>query len=100
MSDGQWMFAAGMAGVLVTMALALVRSVRGPDVFDRILAANSFGTCTVLFIAVMGFLTGRPAFLDMALVYALISFIGTIAVLRFIKFGGMGDTEAEREAVR
>lgn len=100
MTQPEMMFASAMVGVLVTMGLALVRSIRGPDVFDRILAANSFGTCTVLFIAVMGYLAGRPAFLDLALVYALISFIGTIAVLRFINFGGMGENEAEREAAR
>lgn len=100
MTADEMMFGSAMLAVLATMALALVRSIRGPDVFDRILAANSFGTCTVLFIAVMGYLTGRPAFLDLALVYALISFIGTIAVLRFIKFGGMGETVDEREAAR
>ena len=65
--------------------------------FDRILAANMVGTSTVMFIAVLGFLTGRPDFLDLALVYALISFIGIIAVLRFIKYGGLGEVEAGRE---
>ena len=92
------MFIAAMIGVLVTMVLALVRALKGPDVFDRILAANMFGTATVLFIAVIGFLTRRPDFLDMALVYALISFIGIIAVLRFIKFGGLEEDDARREA--
>lgn len=92
------MFIAAMIGVLLTMVLALVRALKGPDVFDRILAANMFGTATVLFIAVIGFLTRRPDFLDMALVYALISFIGIIAVLRFIKFGGLEEDDARREA--
>ncbi|MFV1986046.1 MAG: monovalent cation/H+ antiporter complex subunit F [Gemmatimonadota bacterium] len=87
------MFAAAMAGILVTMALALIRASRGPTVFDRILALNMFGTKTVLLISVMGFLTGRPDFLDLALVYALMNFIGVIAVLRFSWYGHFGDPE-------
>lgn len=84
------MFAAAMVGVLVTMLLALVAAVRGPTVYDRILAVNMFGTKTVLLIAVAGFLAGRPEFLDLALVYALVNFIGTIAVLKFARFGSLG----------
>lgn len=90
------MFEAAMIGVLVTMLLAIVRALKGPTVFDRILGANMFGTSTVLFIAVLGFLTGRPDFLDMALLYALMNFIGVIAVLRFIKLDGLGDIPEDR----
>jgi len=82
------MFIAATAAVLVTMALALFRSLRGPSVFDRILAINTFGTLTVILISVHGFMTGRPEFLDLALVYALINFIGTIAVTRSTAGGG------------
>jgi multicomponent Na+:H+ antiporter subunit F len=81
------MFAAATIGILVTMAMALTRAFMGPTVYDRILAVNVFGTKTVLLIAVLGFLAGRPEFLDIALVYALISFIGTVAVLRFVRHG-------------
>ena len=90
------MFVAAMIGVLVTMLLALVRAVVGPTVYDRILAVNMFGTKTVLLIAVLGFLTGRPDFLDLALVYVLINFIGTIAILKFVHYGDMdrGSQEA------
>ena len=48
-----------MLGILVTMLIALIAAVRGPSVFDRILAINMFGTKTVLLIAVSGFLTGQ-----------------------------------------
>lgn len=78
------LFSATVA-VLVIMSLALVRAFIGPSVYDRILAVNMFGTKTVLFIAFYGFLTERPEFLDIALVYALINFIGVIAVLNFVK---------------
>ena len=84
------MFAAAAIAILITMALALVRAVMGPTVYDRILAANMFGTKAVLMIAVVGFLAGRPDFLDIALVYALINFIGTIAVLKVFKYNDLG----------
>ena len=90
------MLVATMVAILVTMGLALARAALGPTVFDRILALNMFGTKTVLLIAVIGFLTGRPSFLDLALVYALINFIGTLAVLKFFRYrdlGHSGDAE-------
>ncbi len=83
------MFATAMLGVLVTMFLALLAAMRGPTVFDRILAINMFGTKTVLLIAVSGFLVGRPEWLDLALVYALVNFVGTVAVLKFVRFGNL-----------
>ena len=84
------MFAVAMLGVLAAMLLALVAAVRGPTVFDRILALNVFGTKTVLLISVSGFLSGRPEWLDLALVYALVNFVGVIAVLKFVRFGDLG----------
>ncbi|CAA6808881.1 MAG: Multiple resistance and pH regulation protein F precursor [uncultured Thiotrichaceae bacterium] len=79
------MFGFSCLALLVVMGVALVRAFAGPSVYDRILAVNMFGTKTVLFLAVFGFFTGRPDFLDIALVYALINFIGVIAVLRFVE---------------
>ena len=84
------MFAAAMVAVAITMSLALARALLGPTVYDRILALNVFGTKTVLFIAVAGFLFGRPEFLDIGLVYALINFIGTVAVLKLMHYGELG----------
>lgn len=83
------MFGAAMAGVLVTMVLALIRAIAGPTVPDRILAVNMFGTKTVLLIAVSGFLMGRPEFLDLALVYTLVNFVGVIAVTKYVRFGNL-----------
>lgn len=84
------MFAAASIAVLVVMAMALARAVLGPTVYDRILAVNSFGTLAVVLIAVFGFLTARPEFLDIALLYALINFIGTIAVTKYVGFSHLG----------
>tara|TARA_B110000263_G_C15048315_1_gene391818 strand:- start:61 stop:369 length:309 start_codon:yes stop_codon:yes gene_type:complete len=83
------MFSAAAIAILVTMAMALARAFIGPTLFDRILAGNMFGTKTVLMIAVLGFLMGRPEFLDIALVYALINFIGVIALLKYFKYGNL-----------
>ncbi len=81
---------------LVTMALALVRAVLGPTVYDRVLAVNMFGTKTVLLLSVVAFLAGRPDFLDLALAYALINFIGVLAVLEFFRTCKSRDDAARR----
>lgn len=86
-------YAISCGAVLVSMSLLILRAMKGPTVFDRILSINVFGTLTVVMIGLYGFLEGRPEFLDIALVYALINFIGTIAVTKFIKFKRLGDSE-------
>lgn len=75
--------------LLAVMALVLVRALKGPTVYDRILAVNMFGTKTVLLLALMAFISNRLDVLDIALAYALINFIGTIAVLRFFEYDRM-----------
>lgn len=80
------MFAIATFSIVVAMSLALARAFLGPSLYDRVLAGNSFGTKTVLLIGVMGFLTGRPDFLDIALLYALINFAATLAILRFFSY--------------
>lgn len=72
--------------ILITMGLALIRIMAGPTTYDRILAMNVFGTKTVLLIAVIAFLAGRPEFIDIAIVYALINFVGIVAILKFFEY--------------
>lgn len=86
------MFTAATMAVSVTMALILIRAFLGPTVYDRVLAVNAFGTVTVLIIGLIGFLTERPEFLDIALLYALINFVGTIAILKFFRYRALGRT--------
>jgi multicomponent Na+:H+ antiporter subunit F len=81
--------------ILVTMILALIRAMLGPTVFDRVLALNMFGTKTVLLICVIGFLTDRTDFLDLALLYSLMNFIGMVALLRFSEYGSFREEGAE-----
>ncbi len=84
------MFIAAAAALLVALGLTLVRAFLGPTVFDRAQAANTIGTIAVLLLAVIGFLTGRPEFLDLSIVYGLLNLIGTIAVLKYFEYGGLG----------
>lgn len=85
------LFAAATAALLVTLLLMVARLVLGPTVLDRLQAANAIGTVAMLLLATIGFLQGRPDFLDLALVYGLLNIIGTIAVLKFFKHGDLGD---------
>ncbi|MBX3704382.1 MAG: hypothetical protein KF822_11470 [Steroidobacteraceae bacterium] len=79
------MYYVAATAILVTMALALLRALLGPTVYDRVLAVNMFGTKTVLLVSILAFLSGRPDFLDLALAYALINFVGVLAVLEFFQ---------------
>ena len=85
------MFAAATLGLLVALLLVVVRAALGPSVFDRVQAANTIGTLAMLLLSVFGFLTGRPEFLDLVLVYGLLNVIGTVAVLKFFRYGNLGD---------
>ena len=89
------MFAAAAIAILVALVLALVRAIAWPTVFDRALAANSIGTLCMMMLAVFGFLTERPEFLDLAILYGLLNVIGTIAVLKFFRYGDLGDPGGE-----
>ena len=77
------MLVAATIAILVVMILGIIRGIVGPTLYDRILAVNMFGTKTVLLISILGFVMGRPDFLDIAIVYALINFISVIGVLHF-----------------
>jgi multicomponent Na+:H+ antiporter subunit F len=90
------MFAAAALALLVTLALSITRAILGPTVFDRVLAGNTVGTVAMMLLAVIGFLTGRPEFLDLAITYGLLNVVGTIVVLKFFRQGDLGDPGEER----
>ncbi len=90
------MFAAAAAAILAALALAITRAIKGPTVFDRVLAGNSVGTLAIMLLAVFGFLTERPEFLDIGLTYGLLNIIGTLAVLKFFRHGDLAyDSEED-----
>ena len=85
------MFYVATISIMIAFILVLVRLFLGPTLYDRVLALNAFGTLAVLMISVVGFLFGRPDFLDIALLYALLNFIGTIEILKFFRYKEIGD---------
>lgn len=82
------MIFAALLAVVAAMVLVLVRLFAGPSVYDRVLAVNSFGTKTVLFLALFAFLIGRPDAIDIAILYAALNLVATIAVLKFVRYRG------------
>jgi multicomponent Na+:H+ antiporter subunit F len=83
------MFAGAAGAITIALLLAVVRAIKGPTVFDRALAGNAVGMLAILMLAVVGFLTGRPEFLDIGLTYGLLNLIGTLAVLKFFRHGDL-----------
>lgn len=87
------MMIAALAACAVSIVLALIRTGLGPTAFDRILAVNAIGTVIILAIALHGFVMGRPEFIDISILYAVINFIGTFAVLKLFSTGSLGDAK-------
>jgi multicomponent Na+:H+ antiporter subunit F len=74
-------------GVILTVVILipLYRVLRGPTLFDRMLGASAIGTKTMVLIVVIGFIFNRlDMFIDITLAYAILNFIGTIAVARYL----------------
>ncbi|WP_293331732.1 monovalent cation/H+ antiporter complex subunit F [Parvibaculum sp.] len=92
-----YMFLAAVAAIFVAILLVLIRLFAGPTLYDRVLAVNSFGTLTVLLLSLLGFVTGRPDFLDIAMLYALINFVSTIAILKFFRYRALGRASIRQE---
>lgn len=83
--------------VIVSMVMMLGRLIGGPSLYDRLLAVNSFGTKTILFLCVFCFVINRPDGVDIALLYALMNFIATIAVLKFFNYQNLGVSLIEEQ---
>ena len=93
------MFTAATVAVILALTLAVIRAVRGPTVFDRVLAGNAVGTLAILLLIVVGFLTGRPEWIDIGLTYALLNLVATLAILKYFRYGDLAydvDEEAEK----
>lgn len=92
------MFIVAACAVMIAFVFAIARALYGPTVFDRLLAANSIGTAAILLLAVVGFITDRPEFLDIGITYCLLNLIGTLAVLKFFRYGDLGHSGEEEVA--
>jgi len=92
------MFTVATIAVLLTHVFVLIRALKGPTVFDRVLAANTIGTAAILLLAVVGFLTDRPEFLDIGITYGLLNLVGTLAVLKYWRYGDLSHAGDEETA--
>jgi multicomponent Na+:H+ antiporter subunit F len=89
--------AAATLAILVALVLVVLRALKGPTLFDRVLAGNSVGTLAILLLAAVGFLTGRPEWLDIGITYGLLNLISTLAILKFVRHGDLAH-DAEEDA--
>jgi multicomponent Na+:H+ antiporter subunit F len=85
------MFAVAAVSILVALALAITRAIQGPSVFDRLLAGNTIGTLSMMLLAVVGFINGRPEFLEVGLTYGVLNLVATLAILKFFRHGDLPD---------
>lgn len=92
------MFTIAAIAVVTAHIFAVARALKGPTVFDRLLAANTIGVAAILLLSVVGFLTDRPEFLDIGITYGLLNLIGTLAVLKFFRYGDLSHSGEEENA--
>ena len=76
--------------LLLAMLLVLLHAALSRHIFDQVLAINTFGTITILLIVVIGVLSGRDYFIDIALLYALVNFVSIVTLLRLFDKKGRG----------
>jgi multicomponent Na+:H+ antiporter subunit F len=82
-----------LAVLLISIILALVRLVRGPAAADRIVALDLISILIVAFLAAYSIYAGETSFLDVAIGYALIAFLGTAALARFLMRSALKKSE-------
>ncbi|MEN2494743.1 MAG: hypothetical protein TECD_00651 [Hyphomicrobiaceae bacterium hypho_1] len=83
--------------IMAALTLAVIRVVRGPTLFDRVLAGNAVGTLSILLLVIIGFLFKRPDWADIGLAYALLNIIATLAVLKYFRYGDLACDPCEKE---
>ncbi len=78
-----------LAGIVLifTIFLCLYRVVVGPGACNRLIAANTIGTKTIVLLVIIGYIYERNIFLDIALAYAMINFIATLGMAKYLERG-------------
>jgi len=84
MSMLETLFIPLVSGLLACCAMCLYRIGRGPTAPDRMVAIDILGTVVVGFVAILTAITGKTYLLGVAIVWALISFVGTLALARYM----------------
>lgn len=84
-----FLIVAACFAALLTFA-ALYGAVRGPSIYDRIVSINVVSTVSIIVVSILSFAFDATSFLDVALVYAMCGFVGTTAIIKAIRVGGLG----------
>jgi multicomponent Na+:H+ antiporter subunit F len=87
--------------LVILLGVSFVRIVQGPSLYDRLLGVGVIGTNAVILLAVIGFIYGRPeGFLDLAITYAILNFIGVVAIAKFLEGKRFEDRGGDPGATR
>lgn len=73
--------------LILTIFLCLYRVIAGPGVENRLIAVNTVGTKTIILLVIIGFIYGRPLFIDISIIYAMINFIAALAIAKYLRRG-------------
>ena len=73
--------------ILVSTSLVLYRIIKGPSTYDRMLGINVIGTKTIVILVLIGYVFERPYFFDIALLYAILNFIATVVIAKYLERG-------------
>ena len=87
--DINFIYGVAAVAMMVMVFLSLIRAIIGPTAADRVAAINIIGTKTVVMIALISRLYNQGYYLDIAMVYALMSFMTTIGVAKYLEKGGL-----------
>ena len=91
------MYIIATIAIIIALTLTVIRAVRGPTIFDRVLAGNAVGAVAILLLIIVGFLFGRPDWVDIALTYALLNIIATLAILKYFRHGDLAYDPDEKD---
>ncbi|MBE0521316.1 MAG: cation:proton antiporter [Candidatus Methanoperedenaceae archaeon] len=73
--------------ILLSTSLVLYRIIKGPSTYDRMLGVNVIGTKTIIILVLIGYVFERPHFFDIALLYAILNFIATVVIAKYLERG-------------
>lgn len=73
--------------IAVTISLSLYRAVLGPGVFNQVAAVNVIGTKVIVLLVAVGYIFDRPMFVDISLLYAILNFIATLVMSKYLERG-------------
>lgn len=81
----EYFFLYSAVALTIIIAVPMIRVVKGPTIFDRMLATNAIATKTIVLICLTGYIYGRiDMFIDITLAYAILGFLGSIVIAKYL----------------